>query len=78
MIGMATQDATPVTDIRRGWIRRLAAECFSHRRTAVGALAVTAVAALIACSPATPAPMMKALAAGTVPAAVIIMGKPLS
>ncbi|NKR70690.1 ATP-binding cassette domain-containing protein [Rhodococcus hoagii] len=44
---MATQDATPVTDIRRGWIRRLAAECFSHRRTAVGALAVTAVAALI-------------------------------
>ncbi|MCA1004160.1 ABC transporter ATP-binding protein/permease [Rhodococcus hoagii] len=44
---MATQDATPVTDEHRGWIRRLTAECFSHRRTAVGALAVTVVAALI-------------------------------
>ncbi|WP_064064403.1 ABC transporter ATP-binding protein [Rhodococcus gordoniae] len=30
-----------------GWISRLVAECLKHRRTAVGALAVTVVAALI-------------------------------
>lgn len=44
---MATQDSTPGTDNRRGWVRRLTAECFAHRRTAVGALVVTAVAAVI-------------------------------
>lgn len=31
----------------RGWISRLASDCFAHRRTAVGALAVTFVAAAI-------------------------------
>ncbi|MBY6684078.1 ABC transporter ATP-binding protein [Rhodococcus sp. BP-149] len=31
----------------RGWIRRLASDCFAHRRVAVGALAVTFVAAAI-------------------------------
>ncbi|MCK0089915.1 ABC transporter ATP-binding protein/permease [Rhodococcus sp. F64268] len=31
----------------QGWVRRLGAECTRHRRTAVGALALTAIAALI-------------------------------
>jgi hypothetical protein len=35
-------------------------------------------AVAIACRPATPAPMTKTLAAGTVPAAVISIGKPRS
>lgn len=34
-------------DEHRGWIRRLGAECWNHRRTAVGALTVTVVAAVI-------------------------------
>ncbi|RVW10402.1 ABC transporter ATP-binding protein [Prescottella agglutinans] len=44
---MATQNATSVTDGHRGWIRRLGAECWNHRRTAVGALTVTVIAAVI-------------------------------
>lgn len=32
---------------RRGWIRRLLAQCMLHRRTALGALGVTMIAALI-------------------------------
>ncbi|PTR30201.1 ATP-binding cassette subfamily B protein [Rhodococcus sp. OK519] len=36
-----------MADEHRGWIRRLTAECWNHRRTAVGALAVTVVAAII-------------------------------
>ena len=35
-------------------------------------------AVAMACRPATPAPMMKTFAAGTVPAAVISIGKPRS
>ncbi|MEE2061174.1 ABC transporter ATP-binding protein [Rhodococcus artemisiae] len=31
----------------QGWVRRLGAECMRHRRTAIGALALTAIAALI-------------------------------
>ena len=38
-------------------------------------MAPSRLAVAIACSPATPTPMMKALAGGTVPAAVIIIGK---
>lgn len=44
---MATQDTKAVAGGRPGWIRRLAAECWTHRRTAVGALIVTGVAAVI-------------------------------
>lgn len=44
---MATQDTTTVADGRRGWIRRLTAECWTHRRVAVGALTVTVIAAII-------------------------------
>ncbi len=44
---MATQDVTGVADGHRGWIRRLGAECWNHRRTAVGALTVTVIAAVI-------------------------------
>ncbi len=36
-----------MADGRRGWIRRLGAECWNHRRTAVGALTVTVIAAVI-------------------------------
>lgn len=36
-------DAQPST----GWIRRLVAQCWAHRRTAVGALSVTMIAAVI-------------------------------
>ncbi|WP_137725325.1 ABC transporter ATP-binding protein [Prescottella subtropica] len=44
---MATQDTQTVADGSRGWIGRLAAQCWHHRRTAVGALTVTVVAAVI-------------------------------
>ncbi|MCL2532967.1 MAG: ABC transporter ATP-binding protein/permease [Nocardiaceae bacterium] len=44
---MATQDVTQVADGRRGWMRRLGAECWNHRRIAVGALVVTVIAAVI-------------------------------
>ncbi|RVW03121.1 ABC transporter ATP-binding protein [Rhodococcus xishaensis] len=44
---MAGQDATTVAEGRQGWIRRLGAECWNHRRTAVGALSVTVIAAVI-------------------------------
>ena len=44
---MGTHDATTVSGEHRGWIRRLGAECWNHRRTAVGALTVTVVAAII-------------------------------
>ncbi|QCQ90341.1 ABC transporter ATP-binding protein [Rhodococcus sp. SGAir0479] len=43
----ATQDTQTEADGRPGWIKRLAAECWTHRRTAVGALVVTVVAAVI-------------------------------
>ncbi|RVW06084.1 ABC transporter ATP-binding protein [Rhodococcus spongiicola] len=44
---MAGQDATTVADGQQGWIRRLGAECWNHRRTVVGALSVTVIAAII-------------------------------
>lgn len=44
---MGTHDATTVSGEHRGWMRRLGAECWNHRRTAVGALTVTVVAAII-------------------------------
>ena len=43
-------DSRPTTAssiTRRGWIRRLLAQCMLHRRTALGALGVTMIAALI-------------------------------
>ncbi|GAB2659518.1 ABC transporter ATP-binding protein [Prescottella soli] len=47
MAAMATQDVTRAADGHRGWMRRLGAECWNHRRTAVGALTVTVIAAVI-------------------------------
>src|SRR5690606_14091683 len=43
-VGSMAHDPIPRSP---GWISRLVAECLKHRRTAVGALAVTVVAALI-------------------------------
>ncbi|WP_305094419.1 ABC transporter ATP-binding protein [Prescottella sp. R16] len=44
---MATSNTDAVADGSRGWIARLAAQCWHHRRITVGALTVTVIAAVI-------------------------------